>query len=407
MSGNRALQCLILGALLSASPALAQTAQQRAEIKTNQLDAQGRDYFSRGEAAEADGNYSAACDNFKGAAAAWQNANWANIGMLTEIGQDGLYDKDVVRANGQALGRNSQAADARARAVCGKPNVVRSAPNYSSGSTSGGGSSNRSAPAYVRPNMSSQVAALQATINAGYGFAQAAVTRYGARDGAGSCQNANNAATSYKQAQTEARAILKAAGSYHDVGVLDLRAIDANAVKAETEARDFYCRPIVAAPNFSAEIRAFMVMKAELHLERGTVTPMPSPRALAGRRACTTDNLSAAQDRGSVMAIAINDGCQAFVLMYNMTLPSHACDTLNRATLSLANVEPIYATEAKILTRNFGEVSRAFKCSPPRGATSSSAVFEGQSDLKEIPPSYPPPLLDTKPFPGRPAASAR
>jgi hypothetical protein len=254
--------------------------------------------------------------------------------------------------------------------------------------------------------MSSQVAALQATINAGYGFAQAAVSRYGARDAAGSCQNANNAAAKYAQAKTDARAILKAAGSYADVSVLDLRAIDGNAAKAESEARDFYCKPITVAADFSPEIRAFMAMKAGLHLERGTVTPLTSTQALAGRGACSTDKIYTARQTGSAMANALNDGCQAFVLMYNMTLQRDACDTLARASILLGQVDPAYAAQAKMLTQSYGEVSRAFKCS---SATLPATTWtsEGESSLKEVQPNLPPPFLSTKPYPARPPMPTR
>ncbi len=403
MIGKYALLWLVAGTALFTLPASAQTAQQRAEMKTNELAAKGRDYFDRGEAAEADGNNTAACSLFKGAAAAWQNANWANIGMLTEIGQNGQYDKDVVLANGRALGRNSQVADARARAVCGKPDKVGQSRAYSSSSSSAAGVS----PRYVRPDMSAQVAALQTTINAGYGFAQAAVVRYGARDTAGSCANANNAAARYKQAQSDARAILKAAGSYADVAELDLRAIDANAAKAAVEAQSFYCKPAVIAPGFAAEIAAFMTMKSELHLERGAPTPLSSARALAGRKVCTTDRLFAAIEAGSEMATAINDGCQAFVFMYNMNRPSNACSALADAGASLGRADPVYAVQAKPFRQSLDEVSRAFKCPAPRAATSASPAFEGPSDLKEIAPDLPPQKLITKPYPARPALPVR
>ena len=399
MIGKYALLCLVAGTVLFAFPASAQTAQQRAEMKTNELAAQGRDYFNRGESAAASGDNTAACSLFKGAAAAWQNANWANIGMLTEIGQNGQYDKDVVLANGQALGRNSQLADARAKAVCGKPDAVSSAPAYSSSPSSSAGVS----PRYVRPDMSAQVAALQTTINAGYGFAQTAVVRYGARDTAGSCANANNAAAKYKQAQSDARAILKASGSYADIAVLDLRAIDANAAKAEVEAQKFYCRPVVIAPRFAAEIAAFMTMKSELHLDRGAPTPLSSARALAGRKACTTDRLFAAIEAGSEMATAINDGCQAFVFMYNMNRPSNACSALVDAGASLGRADPVYAVQAKPFRQGLDEVSRAFKCPAPRAASNASPGFEEPSDLKEVAPNLPPQKLITKPYPARPA----
>ncbi len=407
MIRNHALLGLLAGAVLFAVPASAQTAQQRAEMKTNALSAQGRDYFNRAESAASDGNNTEACSLFKGAAAAWQNANWANIGMLTEIGQDGQYDKDVVRANGEALGRNSQLADTRAKAVCGKPDAVRSVPAYSSGSSATGGSAVQPSPRYVRPDMSARVAALQATINAGYGFAQTAVARYGARDTAGSCLNANNAAARYKQAQDDARAILKASGSYADIAVRDLRAIDANAAKAEAEAQQFYCRPVAATPGFGPEIAAFMAMKADLHLERGTPTPLTSARAVAGRTACSTDRIYAARQAGSEMANAINDSCQAFVFMYNMNRPGDACTSLAEAAVSLGKADPAYATQSRTLGQSLGEVSRAFKCPAAKPASTGTATLDTRSDLKVIEPNLPPAMLNTKPYPARPAVPAR
>ncbi len=395
------LWLLIGGALLTASAALGQTAQQQAEAKTNQLASEGRDYFRRAEAAEAEGNYTSACTNFRNSAALFQNANAANIGMLTEIGSGGQYDKDTVLANGRSLGNNSQLADARAKNVCGRTDAVRAAPSYASGESAGGGAVARSEPDFVRPDMSAQVAALQVTINKGYGFAQVAAARYSARDAAGSCQNANNAAAQYAQARSDARAILKASGGYGDIGVRDLRAIDANAEKSASEARDFYCQPIALAPDYAPEIRALMALKADMHLERATPTPLTRERVTAGRLACATPQVFAAGRANASLPIAIGNTCQAIYTMYAKAEPARACDNLFYANEALDSLEPGHAAQGKSLRAAIAAIGRGFKCN---GKPADAVRPQGAgADLKVVEPNLPPPSLNTKPFPARPA----
>ncbi|CAN5219606.1 hypothetical protein BH11PSE2_BH11PSE2_19830 [soil metagenome] len=218
------------------------TPQQDAEAKTNALEAEGREFYRQAEAQEASGDFSSACRNFKNAAADWFNANLATVGMLTEIGPNQQYDKDVVIRNGRELGKNSNLADARAKAVCGKTNAPSSAGSASSARSSGGSSNTGSYTSYFPPEFDffGAMTVLQAKLDKGYGFATDASTRYQAGNFQVACESARQSANLYSQAVADARTILD--GRFADTSTIDISHIETNARQSAADASEFYCQ---------------------------------------------------------------------------------------------------------------------------------------------------------------------
>lgn len=363
----------------------------------NQLILKARSHFDTAMDLESQGKLHDACSYYNTTRDELRDAIFMTINF------SGTYDNEQTQ-------RDIDMTMARARSVCGKEDTNGTWPppesgssDYSSGSTNNVGDySQLSQPDW--PDMGADVDRLQITIQTAFGYATESSRLYGTRNFAEACSNARAAAESYGKARTDAAAILKAAASYRDIGLRDIRALDAHAAQSGRDAEEFYCKPPRAAINFQAELNAFAAMKNALHLELGTTTPMTSERAVAMQSACITDKLYAANQTRLVFAEALRDGCQSFVLMYNMHMPDRACTSLVQAKSALGRVEADYSTLGKSLWNDLARLQSAFRCSADSGdgqALQDLPLYDAgevqDKDAAELPPMK----LDIKPLPLR------
>jgi hypothetical protein len=364
------------------SPSAAWSFQQSSAYEDEALS-----YIDAGNEAEEAGDYASACEYY---GRAWGKFDWVHDALLEES-RERVGDEDALAENLKIVNRNSRQAYDLKVAAC------EAAKNMPPSNTV-----DFKQP--VWPDLSSDVNALQATINSAFAFTTESARLRKMGSFAPACERARAAAITYGKAKDEASALLKKSGSYHEVGVRDMDALGTIAAQSNLDAEEYYCKVAVAGSNFKTELGVFAAMKAALHLERGNVSPMTSERAVAMHDRCNTDALYAETKARSVFAKSLGDGCYSFVQMYNMQLPDHACNTLKQAKSNLDDVEQRFAAQGKALATDFTALQAAFKCAVDRPSSASASTGRSDSQGLELgseESELPPMKLDIKPLPER------
>ncbi len=169
------------------SPSAAWAFQQSSAYEDEALS-----YIDAGTEAEDAGDYASACEYY---GKAWGKYDWVHDALLEES-RERVGDEDELAANLKIVNRNSSQAYDLKVAACAKAKEFPQSNKAVSNQP-------------VWPDLSSDVYALQATINSAFAFATESARLRKASSFAPACERARAAAITYGKAQEEASALLK------------------------------------------------------------------------------------------------------------------------------------------------------------------------------------------------------